>query len=72
MRDRAVAELDFEHEAALQRSVGRALRGVDGVRVAPVVLDRCSECVVVAEEATGVPLDDRSRTPTARRSPAGW
>ncbi len=57
VRDRAVAELDFEHEAALQRRVARALRGVEGVRVAPVLLDRCGECVVVAELAPGVTLD---------------
>ena len=35
VRDRAVDELDFEHEAALQRRVGRALRPVEGVHVAP-------------------------------------
>lgn len=58
LRDRAVDELDFEHEAALQRRVGRALRPVDGVRVAPVVLDACSECVAVAEVAAGTPLSD--------------
>jgi len=58
VRDRAVAELDFEHEAALQRRVARALRGVDGVRVAPVILDRCSERVVVAEEAAGTAMSD--------------
>ena len=58
VRERAVDELDFEHEAALQRRVGRALRAVDGVDVAPVVLDLCSERVVVAEAAGGTPLDD--------------
>jgi len=73
VRDRAVAELDFEHEAALQRRVGRALRPVEGVHVARVILDQCSECVVVAEEAPGTPLADPAalngvdRTAVARR-----
>jgi len=58
VRDRAVEELDFEHEAALQRRVGRALRPVEGVRAAAVVLDQCSECLVVAEAAGGTSLDD--------------
>ena len=58
VRDRAVDELDFEHEAALQRRVGRALRPVEGAHAARVVLDQCSECVVVAEEAAGAPLDE--------------
>ena len=58
VRDRAVDELDFEHEAALQRRVGRALRPVEGVQVSRVLLDRCSECVVVAEQAPGTPLSE--------------
>lgn len=58
VRERSAEELDFEHEAALQRRVGRALRGVDGVHVAPVVLDQCSERVVVAEAAAGRPISD--------------
>jgi predicted unusual protein kinase regulating ubiquinone biosynthesis (AarF/ABC1/UbiB family) len=73
VRNRAVDELDFEHEAALQRRTARALRPVDGVHVARVLLDQCSECVVVAERAAGTPLDDPAaldgvdRTAVARR-----
>lgn len=68
VRDRAVDELDFEHEAALQRRVGRALRPVDGVHVAPVVLEACSERVVVAEAAAGTPLSDPAALEDVDRS----
>jgi predicted unusual protein kinase regulating ubiquinone biosynthesis (AarF/ABC1/UbiB family) len=68
VRERAVDELDFEHEAALQRRVARALRPVEGVGVARVVLDQCSECVAMAEQAAGTALSDSNALDGVDRS----
>ena len=56
VREQALDELDFEHEASTQRRVARALRGVDGVTVPRPLLDLSTSEVLVSERAEGTTL----------------
>jgi hypothetical protein len=56
-RERVLDELDLEHEAAGQRQVGRALRGMPGVRVPAVHTALCAPGVMVSELLEGPALD---------------
>jgi ubiquinone biosynthesis protein len=56
VRRMALDELDLEHEAATQRTVGRALRRVEGVRVPRPVTTWCAPGVLVAERLEGPTL----------------
>lgn len=58
VREGAQDELDLEHEAAQQRLVGRALRGVEDVTVPRVHGDLCAEDVLVSERLAGPTLHD--------------
>jgi hypothetical protein len=61
VREQALDELDFEHEASTQRRVARALRGVDGVTVPRPLLDLSTSEVLVSERAEGTTLADGAR-----------
>ncbi|WP_205696500.1 AarF/UbiB family protein [Conexibacter sp. SYSU D00693] len=59
VRERALDELDLEHEAGAQRRAARALRRAGlGIRVAPPVTDLCAHDVAVAERIDGPTLLD--------------
>jgi len=60
-REQLLDELDFEHEASMQRRVARALRGIDGLVVPAVHSDLCAEDVLVAELLDGETLADGAR-----------
>jgi hypothetical protein len=55
-REMALDELDLEHEAATSRTVGRALRGVEGVTVPRALSEHCAPAVLVTELLEGRPL----------------
>ena len=61
LREQALDELDFEHEASTQRRAARALRGVDGVTVPRPLLDLSTSGVLVSERAEGTTLADGGR-----------
>ena len=56
VREQALDELDYEHEASQQRRVARALRRVDGVRVPRADLELSTPGVLVSELLAGTTL----------------
>jgi hypothetical protein len=56
LREAALDELDFEHEASQQRRVARALRGVEGVTVPRPHLDLSTSDVLVSDLLRGETL----------------
>ncbi len=60
-REQALDELDFEHEASVQRRLARVLRGVDGVSAPAPVLELCAHDVLVAAWAPGATLASGER-----------
>jgi predicted unusual protein kinase regulating ubiquinone biosynthesis (AarF/ABC1/UbiB family) len=67
-RERILDELDFEHEAGVQRQVHRALRGVPELIVPAPVTRLSHEHVLVSEWVDGTPLTALSEQP--ERDPA--
>jgi ABC1 family protein len=63
LRESALDELDFEHEASQQRRVARALRGVPGIEVPRPHLDLCEAGVLVSDLLDGTTLADGGRPP---------
>jgi hypothetical protein len=61
VRESALDELDFEHEASQQRRVARALRTVEGVSVPRPHLDLSASGVLVTELAPGATLASGAR-----------
>lgn len=61
VREQALDELDFEHEASTQRRLARVLRGVDGVSVPRPHSELCTTDVLVADFAAGTTLADGGR-----------
>jgi predicted unusual protein kinase regulating ubiquinone biosynthesis (AarF/ABC1/UbiB family) len=61
VREQALDELDFEHEASTQRRVARAARDVEGVTVPAVHTELCTEGVLVADLLEGATLADGAR-----------
>jgi predicted unusual protein kinase regulating ubiquinone biosynthesis (AarF/ABC1/UbiB family) len=58
IRERSLDELDFEHEAATQRSVARAMRGVAGLEVAAAHGEHSGPEVLVTAFVSGPTLAD--------------
>ena len=58
IRERALDELDFEHEASQQRAVARALRRTDGVEVPGGHSELATPAVVVSDFLDGPTLAD--------------
>lgn len=63
--ERALDELDLEHEGATQRALGRALRGVDGVTVPRPITELTHHEVLVREWAEGTTLADGAQVADA-------
>jgi ubiquinone biosynthesis protein len=63
LREQALDELDFEHEASTLRRVGRAVRGIDGVAVPRPQLDLAAPGVLVTELLDGTTLAAGARPP---------
>jgi hypothetical protein len=61
LREQALDEADFEHEASTHRRVARILRDVDGLAVPRVHGELCSEGVFVADLLDGETLADGAR-----------
>lgn len=59
IRERSMDELDFEHEASVQRQVARTLRRVDGIRVAAVDTEASTHEAIVSEWVEGETLGER-------------
>jgi predicted unusual protein kinase regulating ubiquinone biosynthesis (AarF/ABC1/UbiB family) len=76
VRESALDELDLEHEGSQQRRVARALRGVDGVTVAPGHLELAAPDVLVTDLLPGRTLADGARpadpAAAARALIAAW
>lgn len=58
IRGRTLDELDLEHEAQVQRRVGRALRSLEGVSAPAIHTTWCTAGVLVAGYASGPTLAD--------------
>ena len=56
VRERVLDELDLEHEGSSQRTLSRALRGVDGVQIPLAVSDLTHHDVLVRAWVEGEPL----------------
>ena len=65
VREAALDELDFEHEASQQRRIARALRGVESVVVPRPHLDLCAAEVLVSDLLDGVTLAAGAQAPRA-------
>jgi hypothetical protein len=61
VREQALDELDFEHEASNHRRVARALRDVDGITVPRAHGELCAEAVFVADLLEGGTLAQGAR-----------
>jgi predicted unusual protein kinase regulating ubiquinone biosynthesis (AarF/ABC1/UbiB family) len=61
VREQALDELDFEHEASNHRRVARALRDIDGITVPRVHGELCTEAVFVADLLDGETLQNGAR-----------
>ena len=61
LREQTLDELDFEHEASTHRRVARVLRDVEGLVVASVHGELCTETVFVAGLLDGKTLADGAR-----------
>jgi hypothetical protein len=61
LRELTLDELDYEHEASQQRRVARALRGVPGVEVPRLHLERSVSGVLVTDLLDGTTLADGAR-----------
>ena len=65
VREQALDELDFEHEASQQRRVARSVRRIGGVTVPRPHLDLCSGEVLVSDLLAGATLGSGARPPDA-------
>jgi predicted unusual protein kinase regulating ubiquinone biosynthesis (AarF/ABC1/UbiB family) len=63
LRELALDELDFEHEASQQRRVARALRSVAGIEVPRPHLELSESTVLVSDLLDGATLADGARPP---------
>jgi predicted unusual protein kinase regulating ubiquinone biosynthesis (AarF/ABC1/UbiB family) len=61
IREQALDELDFEHEASTQRRVARAVRDVEGVAIPAAHPELCAEGVLVTDLLEGATLADGAR-----------
>jgi len=69
-RERALDELDLEHEASAQRRLARAARGAEGLAVPAPVMRLSHPAVLVTAWAEGTPVADLAGAPAARREAA--
>jgi predicted unusual protein kinase regulating ubiquinone biosynthesis (AarF/ABC1/UbiB family) len=61
IREQALDELDFEHEASTQRRVARAARDVEGLTIPAAHPELCAEGVLVTDLLEGATLADGAR-----------
>jgi predicted unusual protein kinase regulating ubiquinone biosynthesis (AarF/ABC1/UbiB family) len=71
MRERISEELDYEHEAQVQRAFSRRWRGHPFIAIPNVVTDLCRACVLVTEWIDGIDFEQLKEAPEATRDRVG-
>jgi predicted unusual protein kinase regulating ubiquinone biosynthesis (AarF/ABC1/UbiB family) len=71
MRERISEELDYEHEAQVQRAFSRRWRGHPFIAIPNVVTDLCRARVLVTEWIDGIDFEQLKEAPEATRDRVG-